>query len=156
LLPVIFTKIPDDAFTKDQGSVSLIWEYELQDDSTEVLLMEFSLFNQDGIRLNIMSVDRNGIPSPGPGYDDCATFQPPATLIIDPVKTSDEGDISCVIIDNFGAVYEDQARLTIVPAIGECLKNCTGPQLYDVLFCYLFRFTRCCTHCSSGWRWQSV
>jgi hypothetical protein len=107
---------------RSRRRVSFIWDYELQGESTQVILMEFSLFNRDGIRLNILSVDRNGNATPGPGHADSASFQPPATLTM--VKTSDEGDITCVIVDNLGVVYEDTAHLTIVPASGECF--CTG------------------------------
>jgi hypothetical protein len=91
---VLFTKSPNDTLVKDQGSVTLIWDYVLQDNSTRVILVEFTVIDQDGVRATILSVGRNGIPTPAPRYAGSVSFEPCATLILDPVKTSDEGNIS--------------------------------------------------------------
>jgi hypothetical protein len=63
-------------------------------------------------------------------------------LILDPVKTSDEGNISWVITDDIGDAYEDSMHLTIIPSTssGEfCLREIVMCVAVGLSFAFLLK-----------------
>ncbi|ELU07064.1 hypothetical protein CAPTEDRAFT_214902 [Capitella teleta] len=112
-LTLEFTETPGDVYERVGGSAVMIWNYDLV--GSDLLAIFFEHLAKNGQINRILDVDADGNVSPSPDFPH-ASFTPRATLTLDPLRDSDEGEVICNIYTTDGGPVRDSASVTIVAA----------------------------------------
>ena len=97
----------------------MVWDYEITGGAAFVGIV-WRHRDADGIIKMVLNVDAAGDVTPQPGFSH-ASFTPPATLNLDPLAASDDGEIICDVYADDSTKADDSIFLTFVDENGEFL-----------------------------------
>ncbi|ELT98015.1 hypothetical protein CAPTEDRAFT_204561 [Capitella teleta] len=103
---------PGNVYGAVGGSAEIAWNYDLG--GNDLALISWEHLDASGLRSLILSVDPDGAVIHGKDFPH-ATFAAPATLTLNPMRATDEGDVICSIFTTNGDRMSDSVPVIIVP-----------------------------------------